>query len=474
MFAKSQNLAAIFSVVCFTLVLCIAAPAFARGGEIKALIIGNDSYQRSEMFPSLRGTSRRDAEAVEEALRSAGVAKKNIVTRYDLDFQSFFEAIHDFRQTISSEDSVIFYYSGHGFSIDDHAFLVPVDFRLGVTKRNAQLRSVSLDQVRIDLSKGRMRALIIDACRTDIPLLKQSVGMKPSLSLANLYDAKPAGTGELIVFATQGGKPAIADAPAEGLSFFTYYFVKRFQSTLPDLGTVARQAQIATAMASNYSQEPEVRDNLQGYLQFPSYANQMSLTSPFTPAIASPPAATADYDAMLPLVCPKNGEFLEGWQLGNGSPPQTYAGLIPSDKSFTALPTGDPLPVAVNPVLRGLIGAGPTRLPEQTLKEVDALFREIDSASKQTEPLRGPSGSIKLSRSYVFLSRTPRKRATYIDAMYASFAGSVSIGTKSTRVSLTDLSQPMQELVRRLDELAAANFDQACELAVQRLTGSTP
>jgi hypothetical protein len=424
------------------------------------------------MFPSLRGTPRRDAEALEKALRSAGVAKKNITTLYDLDYQSFFAAIYNFRQALGSEDSAIFYYSGHGFSIDDHAFLVPVDFKLGSTRRSAELKSVSLDQVKKDLSKARMRALIIDACRTDIPLLKQASGSKSAFSLANLYDTKPAGTGELIVFATQGGKPAIADAPADGLSFFTYYFAKRFEVTLPDLGTVVRQAQIATAVSSNHSQEPDVRDNLQGYLQFPTYADKKPQSSLPTQPSSTPPT-NVDYDAMLPLTCSHNSELLGNWQLGDGAAIEKYAGPSPVNIPFTVQPAGGVLPVPVNRFIKSRIRGESIQLTELMKKQVDSLFLEIDAASTQLEPLRGPNGPIELRRSYMYIQRNLQQFPNYLDASYTSFAGSVLITTGYSRVTITDLSRPMRDFISQLDQLGAERMDQACESAVRSITGAT-
>ena len=445
-----------------------AAPA--QTGTVRALLIGNDLYNQPKVFPPLRGTPQRDVEAVSDALRSAGVAKQNITILNNLDYEHFFAAIHAFRLKLSDGDSAIFYYSGHGFSIDDHAYLVPTDFKLESTRRAAESRSVSLEQVKRDLSKAQMRALIIDACRTNIPLLKQALGPRPSLSLANLYDSKPAGTGELIVFATQGGKPAIAEAPAEGLSYFTYYFVKRFGNTLPDLGTVVRQAQIATSMSSSHSQEPEVRDNLQGYLMFP-----ISSSEPTTLPAASPRQIPAqvpgepDFNTMLPLECPKEGGFAPSWQLGDNYQP--YLDSNVKQVSFTAM--GTSVRVPLNPVLARHIGNSETKIVGEMLGHVHTLLEEISSEIGLPESLRGPKGPVILKLKIKSLMREQRSIPAHLYVSYGSFLGSEEVKGDVAKIAIKDLSAATQDFVSHLDQESIQKAREACETAVQQLLKPT-
>jgi len=458
-------------ILCLTLLISCAGSA--QAGEIKALIIGNDSYQHPEMFPSLMGTPRRDADAVGAALMASGIAKKNIVTMYDLNYQSFSDAIYSFRQTLNDDDSVIFYYSGHGFSIDEHAFLVPVDFKLGSSKSSIQRRSISLDQVKKDLSKARMRALIIDACRTDIPQLKQVLGSASSLSLTNLYDSKPPDTGELIIFATQGGRPAIASSPEEGLSFFTYFFVNRLRSTKSDLYSIAHRAQIDTATASHNGQQPELRDNLLGYLELPNSLTS-ELPSATPPARQPPPTVAVDDETTLPFVCPDNGELLSGWQLGSGSYTPGSADLIPEIKEFSPSVNNGrrapPLPIPVNPILRGHLSGAPIPVTDDIRKSGNLLLLEIDAALGQLTPLRGPKGPVSQRRSYTALTRNLLSDKDQIQIQYYLLAGTVQVRSASA-IYLTDLSPAMQEFVLHLDQLAKESIDQSCKLAVQQITG---
>ena len=404
-----------------------AAPA--QTGTVRALLIGNDLYNQPKVFPPLRGTPQRDVEAVSDALRSAGVAKQNITILNNLDYEHFFAAIHAFRLKLSDGDSAIYYYSGHGFSIDDHAYLVPTDFKLESTRRAAESRSVSLD-----------------------------------------YDSKPAGTGELIVFATQGGKPAIAEAPAEGLSYFTYYFVKRFGNTLPDLGTVVPQAQIATSMSSSHSQEPEVRDNLQGYLMFP-----ISSSEPTTLPAASPRQIPAqvpgepDFNTMLPLECPKEGGFAPSWQLGDNYQP--YLDSNVKQVSFTAM--GTSVRVPLNPVLARHIGNSETKIIGEMLGHVHTLLEEISSEIGLPESLRGPKGPVILKLKIKSLMREQRSIPAHLYVSYGSFLGSEEVKGDVAKIAIKDLSAATQDFVSHLDQESIQKAREACETAVQQLLKPT-
>ena len=99
--------------------LTVGAPS-AQAAR-KALVIGNDAYSA---FRPLHNAIQ-DARDVAEALRKAGFevpAKWQVLdgTRRQMD-----SALQDFVGNLSSEDEVVFYYSGHGVEIDGQAALLP-------------------------------------------------------------------------------------------------------------------------------------------------------------------------------------------------------------------------------------------------------------------------------------------------------------------------------------------------------------
>jgi Caspase domain len=436
----------------------------SQAGEIKVLIVGNDSYPQSGVFSSLGGTPRRDADAVEKAFISIGVAKTNITKKYDLNYRDFFTAIYSFRQTLNSEDSAIFYYSGHGFSIDERAFFVPVDFKPLSTKKEVEGESVSLDQIKRDLSKARMRGLIIDACRTNIPRLKQASSPDVALSLTNLYDTKRAGMGELIVFASQGGKTASADAPAEGLSFFTYYFIDRLNANAPDLGTVALQAQIATYTFSKHSQQPDVKEDLGGYLLLPSYTDPKPSFPSSTPTPVPP--TPVNLDDALPLICPKNRELLGIWQIGDEMSVEKYAGLSPIKKPFMLTPAAGGLQTPVSPYLLAKIKPQTIQLNSTMMVQAESLFDDIDEV---LGPPLGPPNH-ELRRSYRYVSRDMATGS--VEVGYEIFDGTEPLTDRTSHLAIKDLSRPMQSFISQLEQLGAEKLNQECDSIVRGMPGA--
>ena len=130
-------------------------------GRKFALIIGNDNYPVSPLKNAVR-----DAREMDRALQAAGfktVVKEN-ARKSDMD-----RAVGEFLDKIGPDDTVLFYYAGHGVQIENENFLVPVDFEPGDSLSSAKFSCFSLAQIYDELARKRAkrRIIILDACRSN-------------------------------------------------------------------------------------------------------------------------------------------------------------------------------------------------------------------------------------------------------------------------------------------------------------------
>ena len=246
------------------MILSCAPALFAQGGARKALIIGNNAYSDhpniAEPFPSLNQAPVKDANAIETALVNAGVQRENIKVLFDLRHDDFVQALYQFRAQLADQDAAVFYFSGHGFSIDGEDYLVPVGFHFMGTKAEAKADSIPLRQVLDILSKAPSRVVILDACRTAAPLLKSALRATDAPSLGPVVLIQ--GTGSLVGYSTSGETASSADSPGGGLSFFTYYLVKAFDDRPRDMLGALMEAQSLTSKSSANHQVPAIYNEM--------------------------------------------------------------------------------------------------------------------------------------------------------------------------------------------------------------------
>jgi uncharacterized caspase-like protein len=230
----------------------------AEAGKRKALVIGNNEYTG---FPKLDQAPIKDANAVQQALIAVGFDKSDITVDYDLNYKNFMTALLDFKDRLNPDDSALFYFSGHGFSIDGSDFLAPVNFAIENSKEATRQHSIALTQIINYLSITKNRVVILDACRTDIPLLKQSVKDSSKASLDALVGIQ--GTGTLVAYAASAGQASSGRSPS-GLSFYTQYLVRSLGAHPKDIKTALNDAKEQTNSASGGTQSPAIYDEMQG------------------------------------------------------------------------------------------------------------------------------------------------------------------------------------------------------------------
>ena len=128
-------------------------------------------------------------------------------------------------QQLPADSVSLFYFCGHGMQVDAENFLLPArTFPREMDLKPALETYVALWQHVLNQLPRRPAALsmtVVDACRTSST---QALFKDEGLNQVRAPD------GELIVFSTGAGKPALAPSDENRLTFFTDALVKRLQS----------------------------------------------------------------------------------------------------------------------------------------------------------------------------------------------------------------------------------------------------
>lgn len=180
--------------------------SFASTGKV-ALVIGNSEYEATQ---SLRNPAN-DARAMAEKLRSMGFTT---VEGYDLDKDELEDVLDKFTDVVVDSELALFFYAGHGISVDGVNYIVPTDARLDhpIKWKRAMM---PLDDVMETLSYSNGPNLFfMDACR-DNPMAEQLVSITATANRSvsttrglSRVDPSTGTSGTAIAFATSPGKVA--------------------------------------------------------------------------------------------------------------------------------------------------------------------------------------------------------------------------------------------------------------------------
>lgn len=194
-----------------------------------ALLLGNRNYPDGQDLPSMHTNARQ----LQAALEELGFV---CTVELDLGRVEAVQAVDRFSRMIHgmpADTVVLFYFCGHGMQIDAENFLIPAQV-LPRYRQLDQARSTDIDLARYVRTPIPRRAtgltmMVIDACRTSLKSLAVDDGL-------NQVRAMP---GELVVFSTGAGRPALAPIKESQMTFFTDALVRRLRSQVSrpeDLG----------------------------------------------------------------------------------------------------------------------------------------------------------------------------------------------------------------------------------------------
>ena len=222
-------------------------------GRKVALVIGNSEYAVLEPIPA----ASYDADDVAATLRRLGFVE--VIVKKNLDGRALINEIGAFKATIRQGDLALLYYSGHGTSLGEENYLLPVDYDLPVDQDLVKREAYAMSEVRDKLedSGARVRVLIFDACRG--PALRNKGGEGNPASV----EVKPEGT--LIAFASAHKQDSFFDARDRN-SLYTKRLLEALRSPEADLRGLLQNVQSEVFEDTKHRQAPFTYGFLSGPL----------------------------------------------------------------------------------------------------------------------------------------------------------------------------------------------------------------
>jgi len=229
----------------------------------KALVIGNDSYQKVTPLAN----AREDAKVLAESLTALGY---KVSLKLDVTEKQFKSEIRSFKSQVQPGDEVAIFYAGHGVQINSTNFLLPIDIG-GQNEEEVKDEAISLQRLLDDMNEkgAKFTLAMIDACR-DNPFKVAGRSIAGGRGLA----PTTAATGQMIVFSAGSGQQALdklgpADKSKNGL--FTRVFVKEMQKAGISVDRVVRNVRsevVSLAKSVGHDQVPAIYDQVVGEFYF--------------------------------------------------------------------------------------------------------------------------------------------------------------------------------------------------------------
>ncbi len=139
-------------------------------------MIGNARYEPA--VGKLRNTDN-DAKAVAGTLRALGFA---VIEKHNVTRDQLLRLVDEFQKTLPGAQIAVFYYAGHGISVDGANYLIPL--KSGFNPQGAERTTLRMlaethlfnaEQAVADMNAGgaRCNLVILDACR-NTPIARTS------------------------------------------------------------------------------------------------------------------------------------------------------------------------------------------------------------------------------------------------------------------------------------------------------------
>ncbi len=237
------------------------------------IIIGINAYDDPNI--NSLGYASADASAVYEILTQpqTGGFKKERLHLLTSDSETLptrnniLESLALLNQMIGSEDTVVFYFSGHGSTHNGINYLLPADTRVNIPAEAA----IPLSRVYAAIQNARQQIIFVDACHSG---QRRDKGITSGAMSSAFAEA---------VFSEAEGRVTLASCNINESSFeddklghgvFTYYLLEALRGkadTLPDRRVTASEANRyvvekvkAWAFANRKQQNPRISSNVSG------------------------------------------------------------------------------------------------------------------------------------------------------------------------------------------------------------------
>jgi len=311
---KSALAAAAFTAV-------LASAAAQADDERLALVIGNSLYRHTVRLAN----PANDARLIPAVLAERGFRLVGNGPQLDLDRIAMERAIREFGRSLTRETVGLVFYAGHGLSVKEVNYLMPVDAN-PVREADADFELIDSRLIikQMAAAGNRLNMLILDACRNN-PLLDRGV-RSAGRGLARMEGA----SGTLVAFSTQPGNIA---KDGEGRnSPYALAFTNAVRR--PNLGLldVFNRVGLDVRQATQGQQEPWLSVSpIEGQFYFTADPSTMP------PAVAGAPAPPAAASPGMPsLPAFGAGPANPAYAPQTAALPRTGGPLEPIDREYVA------------------------------------------------------------------------------------------------------------------------------------------
>lgn len=192
-------------------------PAKPTGRKL-AVLFGINAYQ--EPIPEL-STPIADVEGIAEVLRSRYGYQTRVLK--DVGKAGIIEALNAVAKEVVPEDSVLLFYAGHGYLLDDNnmGYWIPIDASVRTPVNWISNKDISK---LLSAISARQLILVSDSCFSGSLTKEQKVSGRVS-SRENILMRRS------VMAFSSGGEEPVADAGKEGHSIFAWSFINTLQSS---------------------------------------------------------------------------------------------------------------------------------------------------------------------------------------------------------------------------------------------------
>ena len=235
-------------------------PAIAgtSDGRRIALVIGNGAYDNA---PQLANPVA-DARAVAAEFRKLGFV---VIDGYDLDAAHMRAKVSELSSALPDASSAVIYYAGHGISMDEENYLIPIDITLK-SPTDLDLGAISVSLLLKQMKREEhVNIIILDACR-DNPFAVELAKHKTRAVIGERGLSRIEGDlarGTLIAFASDPKSTAL-DGTVGHHSPFTEAFLHHVADAGVTIDTVMSRVRAEVWEETRHNQLPWVNTSLIG------------------------------------------------------------------------------------------------------------------------------------------------------------------------------------------------------------------
>jgi uncharacterized caspase-like protein len=265
-----------------------------------AFVVGNSAYKTVAPLPN----PASDAKAMAQILRNVGF---DVVEGTNLTRDKMSEKLIDFGRRAQGADLALFFYAGHGISLNGVNYLLPVDADLkseADVKLGAPINiDAALEQT---MGDAKVRLVFLDACRDNPFAAKIRSAAKATRSVtvdAGLAEMKPS-EGSLIAFATGPGQTAL-DGEVGSHSPFTRALISNITQPGVEIQQAMTKVRAQVNDETNKNQLPWDHTSLTGSV----YLNPVA-----APADKAATPTTAASPTVVASASPTDNVEIEFWR----------------------------------------------------------------------------------------------------------------------------------------------------------------